>query len=241
MFDGRMSEDLSDASSSSSVSCEAAAEDASGVPDKIAPDTDVCAPHHDQQAHAPEKKKDGSQSDDAGDDAFSDISDNSDIFHVECVTSEAPRTPEDADLARIRRLAAHMRKYPLLPPDPDSPEESFMDVDSGMELPSLHCAFRACLWTATVPDDDHWGMERLLEKHIRSEHGDQQMSEVLAHIKQLREKERVQTPEDPLLRAVAYYTAAICEREREHVPLLGPSIDRRSLSLVCKLARSENL
>jgi hypothetical protein len=241
MFDGRMSEDLSDSSSSSSTSSEASVEGESAVPEQKVPDNAVCASHDDQQAHAPEKKKDGSQSDDEGGDAFSDISDNSDIFHVECVTSEAPRTPEDADLARIRRLAAHMRKYPLLPPDPDSPEESFMDVDSGMELPSLHCAFRACLWTATVPDDDHWGMERRLEEHIRSEHGDQQMSEVLAHIKQLREKERVQTPEDPLLRAVAYYTAAICEREREHVPLLGPSIDRRSLSLVCKLARSENL
>ena len=63
----------------------------------------VCASRDDQHDPALEKKNGGSQRNDDGDEAFSDISDNSDIFHVECVTSEAPRTPEDADLARMRR------------------------------------------------------------------------------------------------------------------------------------------
>ena len=40
----------------------------------------------------------------AEEECFSDVSDNSDIFHVEAVQTEFPRTREDADLARAQRL-----------------------------------------------------------------------------------------------------------------------------------------
>ena len=41
--------------------------------------------------------------------------------------------------------------------------------------------------------------------------------------------------------ALAYYTEAVCQREREHVPLIGPSTDRRTLALVCRLANSQTV
>jgi len=41
--------------------------------------------------------------------------------------------------------------------------------------------------------------------------------------------------------ALAYYTAAVCEKEREHMPIIGPSIDRRTLTLVCRVAGSDNI
>jgi hypothetical protein len=50
-------------------------------------------------------------------------------------------------------------------------------------------------------------------------------------------------PEDPSqpsrtifrrMNALAYYTAAVCEKERSHVPLIGPSIDRRMLTLLSR-------
>ena len=95
----------------------------------------------------------------AEEECFSDVSDNSDIFHVEAVQTELPRTREDEDLARVQRLRAHMRSFPLLPPRRDDAQESFMDVDSGVRLPALHCAFKGCGWTSDVPVDRHFGMD----------------------------------------------------------------------------------
>ena len=41
--------------------------------------------------------------------------------------------------------------------------------------------------------------------------------------------------------ALAYYMAAVCQREREHVPIVGPSTDRRTLTLVCRLANGDTI
>ena len=41
--------------------------------------------------------------------------------------------------------------------------------------------------------------------------------------------------------ALAFYMQAVCEREREHVPLIGPSVDRRTLALLTRVANSENI
>ena len=37
---------------------------------------------------------------------------------------------------------------------------------------------------------------------------------------------------------MAYYTAAVSEREREHMPVIGPSVDRRALRLVNAVCNS---
>jgi hypothetical protein len=77
--------------------------------------------------------------------------------------------------------------------------------------------------------------------HLRSSHYQFEMKEVLEHIDSLLKLERRQKDVDELLRAVAYYTAAVCEQERQHMPLVGPSVDRRTLTFVCKLAGSDSL
>ena len=41
--------------------------------------------------------------------------------------------------------------------------------------------------------------------------------------------------------ALSYYMAAVGDREREHVPLIGPTVDRRTLTLVCRLANSSTI
>jgi serine/threonine-protein kinase RIO1 len=40
---------------------------------------------------------------------------------------------------------------------------------------------------------------------------------------------------------LAYYMAAVREKEREHMPLIGPSVDRRTLSMVHKLCRDDTV
>ena len=47
------------------------------------------------------------QEEDLGDE-LSDLSDNSDLFHVDAISSDVPRTPEDADLALVMDLKQHM-------------------------------------------------------------------------------------------------------------------------------------
>ena len=113
-------------------------------------------------------------------DLFSDISDNSDIFHVGTDESVPPRTPQDVDLALIDTIASHLRDYPLLPPDVRDPngERSFKDVASGMRFPLLHCGFKGCSWQCSKREDVkwHWDLENRLSCHLQAVHKDSEMS-----------------------------------------------------------------
>ena len=63
------------------------------------------------------EKKNVSEATASDDEAWSDISDNSNIFHVATVVSDAPRTREDVDLAIVESIVPYLRKYPFLPSD----------------------------------------------------------------------------------------------------------------------------
>ena len=73
--------------------------------------------------------------------SLSDMSENSDLFHVSVRESTEARTAEDRDLETIQSIALHLRKYPLLPPQAGDALHSFTDVDSAKRLPFLHCGF----------------------------------------------------------------------------------------------------
>ena len=108
-----------------------------------------------------------------------------------------------------------------------------MDVDSGMRLPPLHCAFVGCDWTDDPPMTTHWVAELRLYAHLVEKRSSQEMAEIFAHCC---------GPDDAAdFSALAYYMAAVCEQERQHMPLIGPSVDRRTLALVCRLANSNTL
>ena len=79
--------------------------------------------------------------------------------------------PEDQDLARIAALASHLRAYPLLPPSAQEGGTDFTDVDSGVRLPTCHCAFRGCQATTSESfEEEHWGMEKWLFDHLMQVH-----------------------------------------------------------------------
>ena len=186
-----------------------------------------------------EDMADGERSEDAEDndkelDEFSDISDNSDIFHVEVLPDgQYVETREDADLRVIRALSEKMRKFPLLPPCPEDPTKSFEDVASGIRLPTLHCAMTNCTWSLECPMAEHWQMEWQLYTHLRAAHRDE-MSEVFARCKE-------ENRDGGFVPVISYYVAAVSEREREHMPLIGPSVDRRTLALLSRLANSTTI
>ena len=41
--------------------------------------------------------------------------------------------------------------------------------------------------------------------------------------------------------ALAFYTAAVCEMERSHMPIIGSSVDRRLFTMVCRLSNSTQI
>ena len=73
---------------------------------------------------------------------FSDISDDSDLFHVSVKEDKSWTTRQDRELQAIRRIAQDLRDHPLLPPDPSDASKDFTLVDSGMKFPPAHCAYR---------------------------------------------------------------------------------------------------
>ena len=61
------------------------------------------------------------------------------------------RKPEADLLAEAAQSIAHhcLRDRVTMPADPNNPEVSLQDADSGGRLPPVSCAFRGCTWCAT--------------------------------------------------------------------------------------------
>ena len=93
-----------------------------------------------------------------------------------------------------------------------------------------------CSWTpkAGWKPEWHWSLERELFFHLKEKHKKHEMKEVPEHLWDFTIKNFAYDP-------VAYYNAAVRCREQEHIPLIGPSVDRRMLTLVTKLANSDTI
>ena len=168
-------------------------------------------------------------------DDLSELSDNSDIFHVEVDSSRGYITIEDKDLEYIEELKEHLREYPLLPPEARDARASHLEVDSGQRMPMCHCAFKGCgASTTEFPDDQHWACEKWLFDHLMECHAGVEMADINKNCCQGKKHLQEMT-------LLAYYMAAVREREREHLPLIGPSVDRRALSMLHKLCCSKNI
>ena len=84
----------------------------------------------------------GGEEDDGVDD-FSDVSDDSDLFHVEARNVGAPRTDEDKDMAIVDSIVTHLRDRPLLPPDGEEGRSSSCSIRSWETVESF--VVRPCL------------------------------------------------------------------------------------------------
>ena len=115
-------------------------------------------------------------------DNCSDISDNSDIFHVRTLPDTVkPATMEDEDLAVVLRLKAHIREQPLVPNEAQREETGVTSsAAAGCKYPAVHCAIAGCSWHADFwsrsPSNAaghtyHWTLERKLYEHLVADHG----------------------------------------------------------------------
>ena len=148
-------------------------------------------------------------------------------------TARAWLTEQDAEQDGIARLAECLRDQPLLPAHPDDPEglRSFDDLeelDKGIHLPFVHCAFKKCKWHVThggrppLSKFGEWrysAPEHFLRLHLYSHHREEFRSSL--GVKDLR-------PEDVL----DYYEEAVKFKCREHIPITSLSQDRRTGALV---------
>ena len=175
------------------------------------------------------------------------------------VSSVEPRTDEDADIRICRTIATHLRDFPLLPADGRDYEKvnSFRDVHSGIALPALHCGFKGCGWTCQTAPTFHWQHEMSLSCHLTAEHRYTEMSSVPAtawDLKMAKQRKQAETSEAVenegeadtakkwvTLDAFAYYQAAVQLKEQEHIPIIGPSVDRRMLRMMTKLLNSDTV
>ena len=206
--------------------------------DDVPQDGDGAAqPNGQRCGKRPAAKEDDGSDAEAELDAFSDVSDNSDLFNVAIDEDLDYVTSEDQDLRRIEALKEHLRDYPLLPLQSGDEEATFMDVDSGQRLPMCHCAFRGCSASTTrFPDDSHWASEKWLYDHLLAEHSSEgrEMHEIWRTCCQGKRHQEEMT-------LLAYYMAAVSEKEREHIPLIGASVDRRQLTMLHRVCRSKNV
>ncbi len=118
-------------------------------------------------------------------------------------------------------------------------------------MPLLHCGFRECPWSCDPLMQGHFSLEQCLYEHLGAEHRSKQMK--MVPTKQWdneREIAEALDPEDPTkkerviprhMNALAYYTAAVCLKEQQHLPIIGPSLDRRMLCLLTKLCNSDTV
>ena len=146
-------------------------------------------------------------------DVLSDISSDSDFEAPSCYQERTWQTPEDADLQIIRKIAAQLRDFPLCPPDELDATKSWTHVHTGIAIKHLHCAFRGCNWTHDATNNGD-----VLADHVRR-----------AHLRAL------DLPHDS---EMDFYVAAIEMKEREHMPAVGPSIDRRQFGHLQQFASS---
>ena len=178
-------------------------------------DEDQCGASNRNSTHVKLEETSSNSSLSAGSDTedFSDISDDSDIFHL-CVNANKDWTTEqDRDAEKIMEIATLLRRNPFVPPDPsdERAERDWEDVQSGVALPRAHCAFRGCRWV----DDSKEDWEENLRWHVKKE-----------HLKSMKLLER--DTKD----FYDFYEAAIQHRAQERMPTIGVSIDRRSLRYV---------
>ncbi len=143
-------------------------------------------------------------------------SDASDYLHVQVSGQKAFTVSENRCLETARALARYLRSQPLLPPHPLDATQPWTDVDSGIELPTWHCAFSGC---AEICDS-----ERDLAKHLCLRHS--------ATFQSLCPPQRPTDRCNFLRWYLAWYTYAIRTMERRNIPAHGVSVDRRTMNLI---------
>ena len=147
------------------------------------------------------------------------------MFSLQVCPDRLRKPDEDLRHEAAQSIAKHLREHVTLPADPQNPQLSWKDVESGGLLPVVSCAFQNCPWScegrvsderAFRSDCEHpW--DQLLRAHVLASHG--QLIRTLA------------TDAVGHGQACAdswdLYKAACSVRARDTIPIVGASTERR--------------
>ena len=138
------------------------------------------------------------------------------FFEVSVLSTSTFTTEQDDLQVRCARLAAELRDRPTLPPLPGDATVSWQDTGAGVRLPMYCCAFRGCAWSGETKN------------------------ELVRHLSEAGHAGKIACVCGPGP-AIDFYQEAIASLEREQVPKVGPSVDRRSLGLLVQDYNSRNI
>jgi len=169
-----------------------------------------------------------------------EISDEDDLYNLkERAHDTLPEKYKNSDRFRwwsaTQEAMQLLRDDVTLPLKPGSSIEVFTDVDSGVQLPSWHCAFQNCTVTSLDLPHGH-GHEDGIWRHICEDSN---------HHKDLK---RIAAQECLLTQhknheyvLFTLYAAAVAEKARSTMPVLGMSTDRRTLQHVGEVLREDSV
>ena len=144
-------------------------------------------------------------------------------------STDRPRKPESDLLSEsAERTAVRLRDRVTMPANPTNMELSITEpdiVDSGARLPPVSCAFRKCGWKGggettdrCYRDDSEHPWDQQLREHVLAEHRGELLEDAAG-------LEGCQNAGDI---SWGLYKAALSIKERQQIPIVGPSVDRRA-------------
>ena len=160
------------------------------------------------------------------------------MFHLSVNPSLALRTPQDRKLEAARLVGEMLREHPTMPAHPHNPDLPWTDVDNGGRLPPVSCAFKGCSWVggreftdAEIEDDPEHPWDQHLRVHVVQSHGGD-IAAKCAHI--LEESE---------IKHLAWdlYKQGIAILQRQIVPIVGPSVDRRTIDQLAQVYNNKRI
>ena len=136
-------------------------------------------------------------------------------------------------------MCSHLRKDALLPPNAlvSSKDAVHVNVQSGVALPSWHCAFKGCDGRASAYEDSNnhdFSHEHYLWNHVHIRH--HRVFQSITRKSKLKEF-AMKEADVPL----TLYNAGLAEKERCSVPELGLCTDRRVMRHVSEVFREDNI
>ena len=167
------------------------------------------------------------------------------MFHIRTKGDVANTTVYDQQHHAARAIAGYLRDHPTMPADPEDPEktEPFTDVDGGGRLPPVSCAVQGCAWwgghpicRAELADDPEHPWDRELRAHVTVDHQDllesiavDVLGDLADHASRAFAVAADDTDEELVKKLLWHlFKEAIAVKEREAIPIVGPSVDRRS-------------
>ena len=155
------------------------------------------------------------------------------MFNIRLQDNRERKYESELLLEAAENLGGLLREQVTLPPDREDATRAWTDIHRGGHLPAVTCAFSGCTWYAGAEaisaekirqfQEHPW--DRELREHVLTSHRNRLIESLGPAAKCNRMEQANERQVNELLYDV--YLQALAVREREGIPVHGPSIQRR--------------